>query len=183
PPRAVVDVAEVGPSSLLLVGDQASLALLRTANGGALAPEVLGGGDRDDGVEALVAADLVQQWHLGRRYRRRIRQGGQGLSPGEVLRHDTRVQKGLQPRECLTVVEDDPRDRGTIDVAGVVEDAGAEALQQRPAHIVVLAQQSVDDVVARDRRGTMPRERAQRFCFPGPDASRDRDRDRSQSRY
>jgi len=44
-------------------------------------------------------------------------------------------------------------------VARIVEDAGAETLQQRRAHVVILTQELVDDVVARDRRGAVPRER------------------------
>ena len=89
------------------------------------------------------------------------------------------MEKGLQPRECLAVVEDDPRDRGAVDLAGVVEDAGAKALQQRRAHLVVVTKEPVDDVVARDCGGAVPRERVQRFGLARSDAPRDRDRDRT----
>jgi len=93
------------------------------------------------------------------------------------------MQKGLQPGERVAVVEDNPRDRSAIDVAGIVEDACTEALQQRGPDLVVLAQEAVDDVVAGDRRRPVTREGVQGFCLTGADAPRDRDRDRSRSRY
>jgi hypothetical protein len=92
------------------------------------------------------------------------------------------MEKRFQPGERLPVLEDDLGDGGTVDRAGVVEDAGAELLEQRAPDVRVLAQQLVDDVVARDRRGAMARERLQRLRLPGPDSPRDRDRDGSGSR-
>src|SRR5215212_7374794 len=86
------------------------------------------------------------------------------------------MQQRLEPSERLPIGKDDPRDRRTVDCAGIVEDARTEAVEERGPDLRVLSQQLVDDVVARDRRSTVTRERPQRLGLACSDSARDRDR-------
>ena len=62
------------------------------------------------------------------------------------------------------------------------EDALAEALDDRALHLRVVAQEVVDDLVARDDRGTVARERAQRLALARADPAGDGDGDRAAAR-
>ena len=77
------------------------------------------------------------------------------------------------------VGEDDVGDRAAVDLAGFVENALAEPVDQRLLHLLVLAEQPVDDLVARDRRGAVAPERGERLALPRSDAARDGDRERA----
>ena len=61
------------------------------------------------------------------------------------------MEQALEPGERLAVGEHHLRDRSTVDLAGPVANALAEALGERPPHGVVFAQQAMDDVVGRER--------------------------------
>jgi hypothetical protein len=89
------------------------------------------------------------------------------------------VEEALEPLERLRVGEDDLRDRGAVDAAVVVEDGLAEALDELRPHGLVLGKQPVDDLVAGDDGGAVPRERREGFALAGSDAARDGDGDRS----
>src|SRR5205814_5200158 len=52
-------------------------------------------------------------------------------------------------------------------------------IDQRLLHLLVLAEQPVDDLVARDRRRPVARERCERLALPRPDAAGDGDRERT----
>jgi hypothetical protein len=60
------------------------------------------------------------------------------------------VEQLFEPRELLAVGEDDLRDVGPL--------RRPVALEQRRRNLRVLFDQLVDDLVARDRRGTVTRE-------------------------
>src|SRR5437763_5196045 len=93
------------------------------------------------------------------------------------------MQKRLEPGERLGVGEHDRRDRRAVDVAGIVQDARAEALEERGADLGILAEELVDDVVARDRRRAVRCEGLQGRGLTDPDTARDRDRDGSRHSY
>ena len=88
------------------------------------------------------------------------------------------MQLGLEPRELGAVGEDDPPDLLPVDLA-VAEDALAPALAQGGLQSLVLAIETVDDVVARDHGRAVARERLQRLALAGCDPARERDRERS----
>src|SRR4051812_12148390 len=158
---ARVHVGVVRPLRLLLVVDQARLAVARQRLAPRLA-ERLGRGDDDDLVEALVSPGLVQERHLRHGQRRRLT-----LAPLEVVLDDARVQESFEPREFLAIGEDDRGDVRTL--------RRPVALEQSPAHLGVVLDQLVDDLVARDRGGAVAAERPKRLALPGADAAGDRD--------
>src|SRR5262249_15969977 len=171
-----VDVDEVGALRLLRVGDEARFPRLRV-DLGALGPDLERRRDQHDLVEPLLAAHLVQQGHLGHGDLRRVRQPPQLLAPVEVLLGDPRVEQALQPFELLAVAEDAFGDRAAVDLADVVEDPPAEPLDQLPAHVLVLAQEPVNDLVARHGGGAVAPERVEGLALPRSDAARDGDGD------
>src|SRR5205085_7122710 len=175
--RAVVDVRVVRPGQLLIVRNQPSASLVdRGAR--ALLAELRRRRHDDDDVEAILGADLVQERNLGRAHRRWSRKLGQLLAPLEVLPCDSRMQERLEPGELLRVAEDDLCDGGAVDLARLVEDALPEALEQGAAHLVVLADQAVDDLVARDDGRSVTCKGSERLALPRADAARDGDGNR-----
>src|SRR4029450_8221962 len=74
-------------------------------------------------------------------------------------------------------------DCGAVDLIVLVENLLAEALEQRAAHLRVVAQQMVDDLVTGDRRGAVSCERREGLALPRSDPARDGDGDRSRQRY
>src|SRR5205807_9288109 len=100
---------------------------------------------------------------------------GQMPAPLEVLVRDSGMEKRLEPGELLRVAEDDFGDRVAVELARLVEDALAEAFEQRLSHLVVLADQPVDDLVARDDGRSVAREGGERLALPRADAARDGD--------
>jgi len=85
------------------------------------------------------------------------------------------MEQRLEPVELVPVDEDHAAERGAVDGPRSVEDAGAEPLGDRPLHLVVVAQQPVDDLVARRDRRAVPLECRERLRFPGADSAGDRD--------
>src|SRR3954468_15827198 len=83
--------------------------------------------------------------------------------------------QALEPVELLAVGEDDLRDRAAVDLAGFVENPLAEVVEQRPADALVLAQQPVHDLVARDGRRAVAAEGGERIALSRSDAARDGD--------
>src|SRR5438128_1410176 len=88
------------------------------------------------------------------------------------------MEELLEPLELLAVGEDDLGDRRAVDLAGLVEDPLAEAVEEGTPHLVVVAQQPVDDLVARDHGGAVAREGGEGLAFPRSDAARDGDGER-----
>src|SRR3989440_400719 len=107
--------------------------------------------------------------------RGRVGQAAELLAPVEVLAHHERMQQGLEPVERLGVGEDELRDRAPVDLARLVEDPVAEALDHRLAHGGVLAEEPVNDLVAGDRRGAVPCEGGEGLALPRSDAAGDGD--------
>jgi len=71
------------------------------------------------------------------------------------------VQQLLEPRERVSIVEDHRAERAPVDLTVRRDDAVTEALDDRRLYVIE-TQQVVDDLVARDRRGAVARERSQR---------------------
>src|SRR5207245_8775314 len=92
----------------------------------------------------------------------------------EVLARDARVEELLEPDELVAVFENDLADRRAVDLA-VGHDLGSEPLHERSADRLVLPQQAVDDVVARDRRRAVAGEGLQGLGLAGADAAGDPD--------
>src|SRR5262249_53152285 len=92
---------------------------------------------------------------------------------------DPRVEHGLQPGELRAVGEHPLGHGGAVDLTRLVEDPLAEPLDELALNLPVLAEQPVDDVVARDRRRTVPGERPERLALARADAARDGTRDRA----
>jgi hypothetical protein len=84
------------------------------------------------------------------------------------------MQQCLEPLERVAIVEDDSAERTAVDLAVRPDDAVAEVSDERRLHLVA-TQQVMDDLVARDGRRAVARERSQRLTLPRPDAARDRD--------
>ena len=68
--------------------------------------------DRDDLVEPILGADLVEERNLGHGDLGRTGKLRQLLAPVQVLRRDARVKETLEPGERLPVTEDDLADLG-----------------------------------------------------------------------
>ena len=176
--RAGVDVVEVGAANLLAVGKQTGVAIvLRDAP--ALLAELGRRSDDHDLVEPLLRPHLVEQRHLGDTDARRVVESGELLPPGEVLARDDRVEQAFEPRELLAIAEDRLRDPATVRAAVLTEHPLSEARDDRVAHLVVGREQVVDDLVARDGRGTVRAECLEGGGLAGADSPRDRDRDRA----
>src|SRR5205807_6569289 len=105
----------------------------------------------------------------GRPDRGRARRTAGRLPPLEVLLRNARMEQPLEPVQRLPVGEDDLGDRAPVDLAGLVEDPLAEALEQCGANLVILAEQPVDDLVARDGRRAVACEGGEGFALPRPD--------------
>src|SRR2546423_9468768 len=88
------------------------------------------------------------------------------------------MEERLQPGELVRAVEDAVGDRGTVDLVRLVEDLATEAVEQRGSHLLFLADQPVDDLVARDHRGAVALERGQGLALARADTARDGDGDR-----
>jgi hypothetical protein len=78
------------------------------------------------------------------------------------------MEKSLEPRELLRVGEDDLRDPSAVG-ARRTHHISAEPLDERAVHVLVVAQEPVDDLVAGDDRRAMARERLQRLALARPD--------------
>ena len=133
--------------------------------------------DRDHFVEPLLGADLVEERDLGHADRGRTRKLRQLLAPVQVLRRDARVEQAFEPGERLPVAKDALAHLGAVDHTVLVEDSVAETLEHRRFDLGIGANQVVDDLVARDHGGAVPRESLQRLALPRPDAAGDGDRD------
>jgi hypothetical protein len=92
------------------------------------------------------------------------------------------VKLGLEPGELGAVGEDDPSDLSPVDFA-VAEDPLPPMLAESRLQSVVLAIETVDDVVARDHSRAVTRERSQRLALARRDAARECDRERSLHDY
>src|SRR5207249_3710593 len=167
--RAVVHVGEVRPQKLLLVGQQALFSLVE-AFAGALGAYSARRSDRDDCVEAALGAGLVEKRHLVHGERGRIRLPAELFEPGVRPRHHERMEETLQPEQLVGITEDALADRAPV--------GRSEPLEEGRTDLVVLVE-LVDDLVARDRGGAVPREGGQRFALPRSDAARDRYGERS----
>ena len=164
--RPVVDVGVRGSSDLLLVGKQT----LTTRVGSHARPsgtDLLRRRHDDDGVETRVGAGLVQQWNLDHRERRRIVPRGESLVPARVLGADTGMKQPFQPLERRLILENQRGDLCAVGRSEAVEESGSD--------LRILRQEAVDDLVARERRGAVARERAQRLGLAGPDPPCDGD--------
>ena len=77
------------------------------------------------------------------------------------------MQQLLEPGERVAVVEDDGRERAAVDLAVGRDDAVPHLLDDRLPHVLA-PQQVMHDLVARDRRRAVARERAAapRSCLP-----------------
>jgi hypothetical protein len=87
----------------------------------------------------------------------------------------------LEPFELGGVAEDDLGDPGAVGAVSA-DDVGAEAFRNRVRNLGIASEQPVDDLVARDRRCTVPCEGFQRRALAGPDRAGDRDSRRSTTR-
>jgi hypothetical protein len=72
------------------------------------------------------------------------------------------VEQALEPGELAPVGEDDRPDLRPVDLAVGPDDLLPEALDDCPLDLGVLAEQPVDDLVARDDRCAMLGERTKR---------------------
>jgi hypothetical protein len=88
------------------------------------------------------------------------------------------MEQALEERQRFPVREDDSGDVVPVGTAAGAEYLLAEALDQRPLHVVVRGEQMVDDLVAGDGRRAVASEGAQRLALPGADSAGDRDRER-----
>src|SRR6266571_8747978 len=86
------------------------------------------------------------------------------------------MEQLLEPVQLLGIVEDDARDCGAIG-AVLADHLRAEPLDELAPDFGIVAEQGVDDLVARPRRGAVPRERLERDTLAGADAAREGDRD------
>jgi len=86
------------------------------------------------------------------------------------------MERSLEPTELVPIGEDDLGHDGAVDLTSLVQDPLAEVLDEGTLHRFVLPQQAVDDLVARDRCRTVPREGGERLGLAGADAAGDRDR-------
>ena len=89
--------------------------------------------------------------------------GGSGRSASasrqaSVLAGDAGMEQRLEPGERARSAKTTRRPAGGR--SAVAEIASPEALHERAPDLLVLAQEPVDDLVARDRRGAVPREAA-----------------------
>ena len=151
--RAVVDVGEVGLRNLDRVGQQARLALVgRHARRGRRAPAG-GAVTTTTDVEAILA----------RRPRRAAAPRSRSPAEDPAARRAARASPGTRSTTsgCSSASSQSSASRSAktisaivaaVDLARLVEDPVAEALAQRLAHSLVVAQQAVDDLVAGDRR-------------------------------
>jgi hypothetical protein len=89
------------------------------------------------------------------------------------------VEQLLEEGERVTVAEDDAGDRRAVGSLVGAEYLRAEPRDQRGSDGIVGREEMVDDLVARDCRGTVPAECLQRGRLARPDATGDRYRDRS----
>src|SRR5439155_25823533 len=141
------------------------------------------GADRDDLVEARLAADLVEERNLRDGQRRRMRLGGLLLAPAQVLPRNPGMEQGFEPIELAAVAEHDLRDRSAVHVACVLEHMSAPAVADRRSDLLVGLQELVDDLVARDDGCSVLGERLQGLALPRADSAGDRDRDGPRQRY
>jgi hypothetical protein len=88
------------------------------------------------------------------------------------------VEQLLEEGERVTVAEDDAGDRRAVGSLVGAKYLRAEPLDQRGSDGIVGGEEMVDDLVARDCRGTVPAECLQRGRLARPDATGDRYRDR-----
>jgi hypothetical protein len=79
------------------------------------------------------------------------------------------MEERLEPVELGAVGEDELPDLRAV--------RRPEPLEQRGADVLVVRDQVVDDLVARDRGRAVSCERTQRLALPGADAAGDRDGD------
>ena len=128
-------------------------------------------GDDDDGVEALLAARLVQKGNLDDRDGR-----VDGRHPRVGGRARLRVQELLEPVELLAVMEDD-----LADACAVADRLFAPTLANRRAHVSVLREEVVHERVGRQRGSPVARERRKCLALPCRDTAGDRDRERPPS--
>ena len=73
------------------------------------------------------------------------------------------MQQLLEPGELLAVTEHDAPDALPVDLPRVVEHALAEALDDGGLDVWIVAEQVVNDLVARDHRRAVPLEGLQRL--------------------
>ena len=83
------------------------------------------------------------------------------------------MQQLLEPLELVAVGEDD-----LADARAVADRLVAPALANRRAHVRVVREEVVHELVGRQRRGAVARERRERLALARRDAAGDRDRER-----
>jgi hypothetical protein len=91
------------------------------------------------------------------------------------------VQHRLEEGEFVAVAEHELGDARAVDRPVFAQDALPELAEQLLAHLGVLAEQVMDDLVARDRRGPMLLEGEERLALARTDAAGDGDRERQGS--
>ncbi len=100
------------------------------------------------------------------------------LAPAQILGGHARVQDRLEERELVSVAEHDLGHARSVDRAVLAEDSLTQLADERLADVGVLAEQVMDDLVARDRGGPGFLEREERLALARTDAAGDGDRDR-----
>ena len=129
--RSLVHVREVGALQLLLVRNQALIAVV-PRDAAPLLAQLRRRRDHDHLVEPLVAARLVEKRHLGDADLGRVRQRGELLPPRQILGRDPGVQQRLEEVELGAVGEHDLGDPAAVDRAVVREYALPELARRSP---------------------------------------------------